>query len=463
MIQLPQVDISRIENRESSVRNGDLQAHAQNFMEMVRENVGNGEPEGLRQEGPGARRHEERSIHGAERHTEDASPEVTSSDCAAGPHRDAKAPDDVNTPMEKNREGRTGEHTEGTTEAVSRHDREEKVKARDERSRRKETGESADALERTALAGEAVLRDHIRVLARALKGMEEGAAGFRQLEKTLNDFQALQASGGERSRRKEIMLELRARLNEARQKLEGRREEGQGERGARMAALKGQMKSLGRIVEQQLRGEQKQNHTGATAALRMEQHAQQEVTPHQGLAALRETRGGNGRNAEGPDRVEGPAGNAGRGLQAQIKGTAQPVQRMPLGSEQFESIMNNARMVVKDGRNGSFAMNLYPERLGRVNVNLGLEDGVIVGRFLVDTREARDAMMDNIDSLRVLLEEAGIQVGGFQVNVRGERERLVRDLQDAMARHMSRGSRELRQEYEVQTYRSHDGALDVIA
>jgi len=467
---MPQIEISQVVNRETPQRHEDAQAPARDFMEIVRDNVRTGDAEAVRQGGADTRRADDRAVHEQERNPDAASSgESREGDAGSTERADAERAagvrDDEKAPVKKQpREDRTGDPAEGTIKAVFDEGRSPNVKGREERTGRRETREGTVNVEKTALAGETLLRDQVRAVARAIKGIEESAPGIRSLEKTLNDFQVLQASGGERSRRHEVMTELRTRLKEILQNIESRNDAGHGERGARMAALKGQVKTLGEIVEQQLRGGNKQQNRqeqGMTA--RMEQQTPQTPAANLGFTVLRETRTGNERTAEGADRIEGPAGTAGRGLQAQMKGAAQAVQRMPLGNEQFESMMNNARMVVRDGRNGSFTMNLYPETLGRVNVNLGLEDGVIVGRFLVDSREARDAMMENIDSLRIQLEEAGIQVGGFQVNVRGERERLVRDLQEAMARPAGRNSREVQRDYEIQTYRSHDGALDVIA
>jgi flagellar hook-length control protein FliK len=126
-------------------------------------------------------------------------------------------------------------------------------------------------------------------------------------------------------------------------------------------------------------------------------------------------------------------------------------------------LMQQARITVRDARNGSFVMNLYPETLGKVNVNLGLEEGVLVGRFLVDSHEAREAMMESVDRLLAQLADAGIEVGSFQVNVRGERDRLVQDLQGYLSENRRRIEHEGRGEYEVQSTRSHDGLIDVIA
>jgi flagellar hook-length control protein FliK len=223
---------------------------------------------------------------------------------------------------------------------------------------------------------------------------------------------------------------------------------------------------LRETVEQRLQGEGGGRRKPETAQRAREAGTLQEQQERVQADPQRAARQPMERTSESHENRETVLGaNAARSSQSAGRGALQTAeaQRAPLGNEQFEALINNARIVVRDSRNGSFTMNLYPETLGRVNVNLGLEDGVIVGRFLVDSREAREAMMENLESVRQQLQEAGIQVGGFQVNVRGERERLVRELQEASL-HPARGTAaEAQHDYEIHAYRRHDGALDVIA
>ncbi len=89
-------------------------------------------------------------------------------------------------------------------------------------------------------------------------------------------------------------------------------------------------------------------------------------------------------------------------------------------SEQLNDIAQNAKIVVRDSKNGSFSIRLHPESLGRVNVNLNLEQGVIIGKFLVESAEAKEIMLENIHAITDRLKEDGISVGEFHVNVRDE-------------------------------------------
>ncbi len=143
----------------------------------------------------------------------------------------------------------------------------------------------------------------------------------------------------------------------------------------------------------------------------------------------------------------------------------QAAPKMQHFGEQLQTIMDNARMVVRDAKNGSFSMNMYPESLGRVNVNLGLENGVIHGRFLVDTVEAKEMILDNLGLLREKMEEAGISVGEFQVNVRDEGRRFAAGEREEDLPVLPRRAAAMEAErgYDAGAMDLYDGALNVIA
>lgn len=86
--------------------------------------------------------------------------------------------------------------------------------------------------------------------------------------------------------------------------------------------------------------------------------------------------------------------------------------------QQLQQLMQQAKMTVLNNQNGSISMKMHPDSLGMLNVNLGLEHGVLNGRFLVDNAEARQMLMDHLAHLKQSLQEQGISVGEFQVNVR---------------------------------------------
>ncbi|MBN2402269.1 MAG: flagellar hook-length control protein FliK [Spirochaetes bacterium] len=137
-------------------------------------------------------------------------------------------------------------------------------------------------------------------------------------------------------------------------------------------------------------------------------------------------------------------------------------KRNSFGNE-LNTILLNAKIVVRDSGNGSFSIRLHPESLGRVNVNLNLEHGVVMGRFLVDSIEAKEALLENIQTIIDRLQEDGISVGNFNVNVRDEKKSLF-DFNKEAALH-SAGRRQTvaaGAEYESNSLYVHNGEIDLI-
>ena len=141
-----------------------------------------------------------------------------------------------------------------------------------------------------------------------------------------------------------------------------------------------------------------------------------------------------------------------------------PAHRSALFDEQLQSLMQGARVAVRDGRNASMELRLHPESLGRLNVKLALEEGTLIGRFLVESAEARDAILERITAIRQELAGSGISVGEFQVNVRDERGRFVREETGGSVSHMLHKEQAAAASgvYEIGSAIAHDGAIDVI-
>jgi len=448
MIRMPQIDISQLVNRDApgtQARNDGPAAPAQDFMAMVQERVRAGEMERERSRETAPVRETAPDDRNAVQLDERAT------------RREERAPvDDSGTTIKKSQEDRQPREDRGAGNAVEGDSRTEKTKAkRDKKTDRGEHADDAAALKDTADH----LRTAVRAAAQSVRSLGDAAPEMRNLEKSLQAFQDLTIHGGN-SKRMELFAELRLRVKDALQHLERREDAARGADAVKIAAAKTRIKTLEGVMEGQVRGGRNGGQQAQAGPVHKDAAPQADMQP----LFQRETRQSAERISDSEGRDAGIGINAGRNAQVQARNAAQAAApRMPLANEQFESIMNNARVVVRDGKNGSFIMNLYPESLGRVNVNLGLEDGVIVGRFLVDTGEARDMMVENLDQLRTVMENAGIQVGSFQVNVRGERERLVRELQESLAGRGRREPVEARRDYEIQSHRAHDGALDVIA
>ncbi len=131
-------------------------------------------------------------------------------------------------------------------------------------------------------------------------------------------------------------------------------------------------------------------------------------------------------------------------------------------SQQMHSIIENARVFVKDSRNGSFAVKLYPKKLGVVNVNLGLEQGVVNGKFFVENNDARELLMDNLNFIKEQLEEAGINIGSFEVNVNHQGEMFTGEDPEETLFTLPGTGREVAKEYTMSSLFLHDGEFNMV-
>ena len=105
--------------------------------------------------------------------------------------------------------------------------------------------------------------------------------------------------------------------------------------------------------------------------------------------------------------------------------------------DNLQEIIDKAKVTVRDSRNGAFTMKLNPQELGNVNVNLVMENGIITGKFLVDNEEVKSMLLNSLNDLKYQLEEAGIAVGEFSVNVNDQREKYLKQKDDENLRPLS--------------------------
>jgi len=105
--------------------------------------------------------------------------------------------------------------------------------------------------------------------------------------------------------------------------------------------------------------------------------------------------------------------------------------------ENLQEIIDKAKVSVRDSRNGTFTVRLNPQELGNVNVNLIMENGVITGKFLVDNEDVKSMLLSSLNDLKLQLEEAGIAVGEFSVNVNDQREKYLKQKDDDFLKSLS--------------------------
>ncbi len=84
-------------------------------------------------------------------------------------------------------------------------------------------------------------------------------------------------------------------------------------------------------------------------------------------------------------------------------------------------IVKHASIVVKSERSGEIKLILHPENLGRVRIQLQLEDNRIAGRIFVDNTSVREAFEGNLKNLERAFQQDGFDSAKLEVFV-GDRE-----------------------------------------
>ncbi|MBN2436062.1 MAG: flagellar hook-length control protein FliK [Spirochaetes bacterium] len=150
-----------------------------------------------------------------------------------------------------------------------------------------------------------------------------------------------------------------------------------------------------------------------------------------------------------------------------IKADRQPMKSEGLFKDQINDLINKARVTVTDKSNGTINLRMYPERLGNVTVNLGLENGILNGKFLVDSKEARDMLLSQFDSLKERLLEEGINLGSFSVDVRnGESSynnyKESKELYEALTAPVVHSAAEEYSQISSQSGQYYDGSINLV-
>lgn len=112
-----------------------------------------------------------------------------------------------------------------------------------------------------------------------------------------------------------------------------------------------------------------------------------------------------------PFRRFGGTQNAAQALARRLNGD--------LGS----SIVRQAKIMLKESGNAEIRLIIRPPELGRVRINMQMENGHIAGRILVDNGSVREVLEQNLAALERAFQDAGLEVGDFEVSTgdpRGE-------------------------------------------
>lgn len=86
-----------------------------------------------------------------------------------------------------------------------------------------------------------------------------------------------------------------------------------------------------------------------------------------------------------------------------------------LNGELGDSIVRQAQVIMKDSDAGEIRLIIRPPELGRVRIQLQMDQGHIAGRILVDNQNVRQAIEQNLASLQRAFAEAGLEMGELEV------------------------------------------------
>lgn len=86
---------------------------------------------------------------------------------------------------------------------------------------------------------------------------------------------------------------------------------------------------------------------------------------------------------------------------------------------QFEDLMNQivekARIMVKDNKS-TVTIQLKPEFLGKLHIQLTVEEGVLTARFIASNNQVKEMLEGGINQLRMVLENTGIRLERAEVS-----------------------------------------------
>lgn len=84
-------------------------------------------------------------------------------------------------------------------------------------------------------------------------------------------------------------------------------------------------------------------------------------------------------------------------------------------------IVQQSRIILKDGGKGEIRLILKPESLGRVRIRINIQDNSIEGKILVENNTVRELFEGNLEHLRNALRSEGFDTAALEVAVGGEK------------------------------------------
>ena len=129
--------------------------------------------------------------------------------------------------------------------------------------------------------------------------------------------------------------------------------------------------------------------------------------------------------------------------------------------EQIDALLDKGKLKIKDSKNASFEIKLNPKELGNLNMNIGVEQGILTGRFVVENEQAKNLLMENLLHIKTQLEQSGVAIGDFQVNVRKQNRDDSEDMAFKTARVVASAAK-VNSVVEYNSMALHDGSLNLV-
>ena len=82
-------------------------------------------------------------------------------------------------------------------------------------------------------------------------------------------------------------------------------------------------------------------------------------------------------------------------------------------------IVKRAGIIVKDNSSGEIRMDLKPEKLGKVRIQIHLKDNTLSGKIIVDSSAVREVFESNMEALHRAFKESGFDSAELDVQVGG--------------------------------------------
>jgi flagellar hook-length control protein FliK len=112
-----------------------------------------------------------------------------------------------------------------------------------------------------------------------------------------------------------------------------------------------------------------------------------------------------------------------------------------LNGDVGQNIVRQARVMLQESGKAEVRLIIRPPELGRVRIQLQMDNGHIAGRILVDNGSVREVVEQNLPALQRAFEEAGLEMGDLEVSTGDARQEAGTD---ETSRH-ARSSRDRRQ------------------